>query len=93
MKALRPLIRLILAESRSIHYSKLVKDDISYLFQSDGTIHAVSLYADDGWELLGKMDAQKKFLEFETNFKVDVDKKNTPTLEKWEVSYTCIEGL
>lgn len=57
MKALRPLIRFILAESRSIHYSKLVKDDISYLFQSDGTIHAVSLYADDGWDLLGKMDA------------------------------------
>jgi hypothetical protein len=37
------------------------------------------------------MDAQEKFLELETNFKVDGDKKNTPNLEKWEVSYTCIE--
>ena len=45
----------------------------------------------DLYALLGKMDAQEKFLELETNFKVDGDKKNTPTLEKWEVSYTCIE--
>lgn len=47
----------------------------------------------DLYSLLGKMDAQKKFLEIEASFKVDLEKKNTLTLEKWEVSYTCIEGL
>jgi len=47
----------------------------------------------DLYDLLGKIDAQKKFLEIEASFKVDGDKKVTPTLEKWEVSYTCIEGL
>jgi len=47
----------------------------------------------DLYSLLGKIDAQKKFLEIEASFKVDTVKKNTPTLEKWEVSYTCIEGL
>ena len=45
----------------------------------------------DLYDLLGKQLAQKPFLELEVKFTVDTDKKSTPTLETWEVSYTCLE--
>ena len=45
----------------------------------------------DLYNVLGKIQAQKKFLELEVSIKVDADKKNTPVLEKWEISYSCKE--
>ena len=57
MNELRPLIRLILKESSPSHVIKVVKDDISYLFETDGKVLAVKLYTDDGWEQVGLMDA------------------------------------
>ena len=45
----------------------------------------------DIFALVGKQLAQKKFLDLEVTFKVSADQKSTPTLESWQLSYTCIE--
>ena len=47
----------------------------------------------DLYNLLGKQAAQKKFLELEVSIKPNSDKKQTPTLETWQISYTCLESL
>ncbi|MBM4357037.1 MAG: hypothetical protein FJ096_02905 [Deltaproteobacteria bacterium] len=47
----------------------------------------------DLYDLLGKKDAQLKFLELEVFFDINGDKKKSPTLETWQISYTCIESL
>jgi hypothetical protein len=57
MKMLRPLIRKMIAESLDSHRIKVIDQDLSYLFQTDFQILVVKLYADDGWDLIGQMDA------------------------------------
>lgn len=43
------------------------------------------------YDILDKIDAQNIFLELEVTFKVSPDKKQTPILNVWEITYTCIE--
>jgi hypothetical protein len=46
----------------------------------------------DLYKELGQLDAQKKFLELEVTFTVSNDKKKTPVLNIWEITYSCRES-
>ena len=57
MKLLESFVRRVLQEESSSHSVKEVNEELQYLIQQDSGIIAVTLYADDGWEQIGKMDS------------------------------------